>query len=70
MLAIDNDPLACAIAPRNARANGVRNIEFRMSDVLELKLTNKFDVITANLFSEILIRALPVGRARLASGGF
>ena len=59
VLAIDNDPLACAIAKRNARANGVRNIEFRTSDVLKLKLTNKFDVITANLFSEILIRRCP-----------
>ena len=68
VLAIDNDPLACAIAKRNARANGVRNIEFQTSDVLKLKLTGKFDIITANLFSEIVITALPVWFRRLARG--
>ena len=70
VLAIDNDPIACAVAKRNARANGVRNIEFRAGDVLKLKLTNKFDVITANLFSEILLTALPGWSRRLARGGF
>lgn len=69
VLAIDNDPIACAIAKRNARANGVSNIEFRMSDVLKLKITNKFDVIAANLFSEILITALPSWSRCLARGG-
>ena len=70
VLAIDNDPLACATAKRNAHENGVRNIEFRTSDVLKLKLTKKFDVITGNLFSEILIRALPRWSRRLVRGGF
>jgi ribosomal protein L11 methyltransferase len=70
VLAIDDDPIACAIAKRNARANGVRHIEFRTGDVLKLKLTDKFDVIAANLFSEILITALPRWSRRLARGGF
>lgn len=70
VLALDNDPIACAVAKRNARANGVRNIEFRTSDVLKLKLTKKFDVITANLFSEILIAVLPNWSRHLAPHGF
>ena len=70
VLAIDNDPLACAIARRNAHANDVRHIEFQTGDVLKLKPTKKFDVITANLFSEILIAALPGWSKRLARGGF
>ena len=70
VLAIDNDPSACAIAKRNARANGLRKIEFRASDILNLKLTKKFNVITANLFSEILITALPGWSRRLARRGF
>jgi len=70
VLAIDNDPVACAIAKRNARANGIRNIEFRTGDVLNLKVTEKFDIITANLFSEILIAALPGWSRHVASGGF
>ncbi|HEX8897432.1 MAG TPA: 50S ribosomal protein L11 methyltransferase, partial [Chthoniobacterales bacterium] len=69
VLAIDSDPLACSIAERNARANGVRNIEFRTGDVLKLKLRGKFDIITANLFSEILIAAVPIWSRHLASDG-
>jgi ribosomal protein L11 methyltransferase len=68
VFAIDNDPLACTVARRNARANGVRNIEFRTGDVLKQKLTEKFDIITANLFSELLIDALPRWSRHLASG--
>lgn len=70
VLAIDNDPIACATAKRNARANGVRNIDFRTTDVLKLKLTKKFNVITANLFSEILITVLPNWSRHLAPEGF
>ena len=70
MLAIDNDPVACAIAKRNARANGIRHIEFQSDDVLQLKLSEKFDFIIANLFSEILITALPGWSRSLRRGGF
>jgi ribosomal protein L11 methyltransferase len=69
VLAIDIDPIACATAKRNAWANGVSNIEFRTSDVLKLKITNEFDVIAANLFSEILITALPGWSRCLARAG-
>jgi ribosomal protein L11 methyltransferase len=69
VLAIDNDALACAIARRNAHANGVRNIEFRTGDILKLKVARKFDLISANLFSGILIAALPIWRRHLAQDG-
>jgi ribosomal protein L11 methyltransferase len=69
ILAIDNDRLACSIAQRNARANRARNIAVRNGDVLKQKLPGKFDVITANLFSEILIAALPIWSRHLASDG-
>ncbi len=69
VLAIENDPLACAIARRNARANGARQIKFYTRDVLKQKLTGKFEIITANLFSEILISAFPIWSRHLASGG-
>src|SRR5438067_1084664 len=69
VIAIDNDPLACTIAARNARANRIRNIEFRTGDVLTEKLPGKFDIITANLYSEILIAALPAWTRRLADDG-
>ena len=69
VLAVDHDPLACATAKRNARANGAQNVEIRTGDILKQKLTGKYDVITANLFSEILIAALPKCSRRLRRGG-
>ena len=69
IIAIDNDPLACSVARRNARANRVRNIEFQHGDVLRQKLSGQFDVITANLFSEILIAALPIWSRHFARDG-
>ena len=70
VLAIDNDPLACSIARRNARANRTRRIEFRTADVLKEKLDGEFDVITANLFSEILIATLPIWSRHLTRDGW
>jgi ribosomal protein L11 methyltransferase len=69
VLAIDNDPLACATAKRNARANSARSVEIRTGDILEQNLTEKFDIVTANLFSEILIQGLPIWSRHLAPGG-
>jgi ribosomal protein L11 methyltransferase len=70
VLAIDNDPRACTIANRNAHANKARQIEFRTGDILKQKLTGKFDIITANLFSELLISALSGWSPHLASDGY
>jgi ribosomal protein L11 methyltransferase len=67
VLAIDNDPLACATAKRNARAHRVRNIEVTTGDILKHKLAGKFNIITANIFSEILIDALPMWSRHLAA---
>lgn len=69
VLAIDHDPLACATAKRNKRANGLRHVEIATGDILKRKLTGKYDVITANLFSEILIKALPSWAAHLTGDG-
>lgn len=69
VLAIDNDPLACATAKRNARANHLRNIEFATGDILKQKLAGRFEIITANLFSELVIEALPVWSRHLAADG-
>lgn len=70
VVAIENDPLACSIAQRNARANRAPNIEFWTGDVLKQKPRGKFDIITANLFSEILICALPMWLSRLGRDGW
>jgi ribosomal protein L11 methyltransferase len=69
IVAIDNDPRASATAKRNADANRVHNIKFRTGDILKQKFHAKFDIITANLYSEILIAALPGWRRSLAADG-
>jgi ribosomal protein L11 methyltransferase len=69
IIAVDNDPLACVIARRNAEANRVHKIEFRAGDILKQKFPGKFDMIAANLYSEILIAALPVWKRSLAKSG-
>jgi ribosomal protein L11 methyltransferase len=70
VLAIENDPLACAAAKRNARANGARHLEITAGDILKQRLTGKCDIITANLFSDLLIATLPRLSRSLAAGGF
>jgi len=69
IVAIDNDPIATSTAERNAQKNRVKNVQFRTGDVLKQKLKGKFDVTSANLFSEILIAALPIWLPRLANDG-
>jgi ribosomal protein L11 methyltransferase len=69
IVAIDNDSVACSVAERNARANRVRNIEFQVGDILKSRLSGRFDIITANLYSEILIAAMPVWLRQLAPAG-
>jgi ribosomal protein L11 methyltransferase len=69
IVAIDNDSRACEIARRNAEANGVLHIQFRTGDVLRRKFPAQFDIITANLYSEILIAALPTWKRSLAGDG-
>ena len=75
VLGLDHDPRAVATARENARLNHLRRAKFVTSDILQFKTLVRFDVVTANLFSELLIAALPVfwraariGGAVIASG--
>ena len=47
VLGVDINPLAVELARENARLNGIRNVEFRLSDLFE-RVDGKFDVITFN----------------------
>ena len=68
ILAIDHDPLAIRTAKQNARTNGIRGVKFVLAD-LDRRLFGKFDVITANLHSELLATVLPRFRRCLVKGG-
>lgn len=71
-LGIDNDPIAIATAKQNARLNKISGVDFRVADVRKWKSSRALEVITANLYSELLIKILPkLKRARrLILSGF
>ncbi|HJX97790.1 MAG TPA: 50S ribosomal protein L11 methyltransferase [Chthoniobacterales bacterium] len=55
---IDNDPIATSTAKQNAQLNKIRGVQFRVADVRRWKSTSKIDIVTANLYSELLIEIL------------
>jgi ribosomal protein L11 methyltransferase len=59
IIAIDHDPIAIATAKENARRNKIEQVDFRVADVRKWKFPERIDIITANLFSELLIEILP-----------
>ena len=59
VIAIDYDPVAIATARANARRNKIDNIDFRVADVRRWQFPPRIEIITANLFSELLIEILP-----------
>jgi ribosomal protein L11 methyltransferase len=69
VLGLEIDPRAVAIARENARRNHISRVKFVRADLLQWKPDAHYDVIAANLFSEILIAALPIFRRALARGG-
>ena len=70
VVALDNDGQAIRIAKQNARSNKIRGIKFQVRDALRPTNRNKkSDLITANLFSELLIKALPIWRPQLKRNG-
>ncbi len=59
VIGIDVDPIAIATAKQNARLNKIDNVDFRVADVRRWNCPHKIHIVTANLFSELLIEVLP-----------
>jgi ribosomal protein L11 methyltransferase len=55
---IDNDPAAISVAKSNARLNKIRGARFQLGDVHKWNSAQKTDVITANLYGDLLIEIL------------
>jgi ribosomal protein L11 methyltransferase len=70
VIAIDSDRRAISIAKGNARLNRICGVRFEMADAIKLKTRRKFDVIVANLYSELLIAAVPIWKPLLKRAGF
>jgi len=66
VLGIDNDPAAISVAKSNARLNKIRGATFQLGDVQKWNSVQQTDVITANLYSDLLIEMLP----KLCGGGW
>jgi ribosomal protein L11 methyltransferase len=68
---IDNDPAAISVAKSNARLNKICGARFQLGDLRKQKPAQKTDVITANLYNDLLIKILPklnAGRWLIVSG--
>ena len=59
VVAIDNDAVAIATAKANAANNRISGVQFKVTDVLRWQVPKQIDVVTANLFSELLIAIAP-----------
>lgn len=68
--AIDFDPTAIRIARQNARRNRCRRVTAETGDALKYRTRRPFDIVLANLFSEVLIAASPRIAAATRPGGW
>ena len=69
VLGLDLDPGAIAHARQNARLNHISRAKFIATDLLRWRAIVRYDLITANLFSELFIAALPIFRRSLRREG-
>ena len=71
ILAMDFDPDAIRIARQNARRNGVKKIKIVYGNVAELPIRpiERFDLICANLISDVLVKERKRIVAQLNPGG-
>ena len=72
-IAVENDPLAIKYARRNAERHGVAGrIKFVEGDAIALMNRcefGRFEVVAANLFSDLLIQLFPLFPRNLLEGG-
>jgi ribosomal protein L11 methyltransferase len=59
VVGIDNDPVAISLAKSNARLNKIRGTSFQLGDVHKWDPAWETDVITANLYSDLLVEIVP-----------
>jgi len=67
VIGLDTDPLALDAARRNVELNGLRNVQIRAGSISDVRAP--FDVIAANLISEVLIGIAADVACRLKPSG-
>ncbi|HEX8281642.1 MAG TPA: 50S ribosomal protein L11 methyltransferase [Chthoniobacterales bacterium] len=68
VVGIDNDATAIATAKSNALLNGITHVRFAVGDVTQ-RLSGRYDIVAANLYSELLRTLMPSFRKALAPDG-
>ena len=66
---IDNDPQATRAARQNAKLNHVTEVAFGTADLQLWRPPQRFDIVAANVFAGILVKAMPVLKRALAPHG-
>jgi ribosomal protein L11 methyltransferase len=69
VLGTDFDAMAVRVARENVRANEIKGIELKRSDVLSWTPVRTWDIVAANLFSGVLVEAAPKIAAAVAVDG-
>jgi len=69
VLAGDFDPHAVRTAKQNVRANKARHVAVTRMDVRAWQPERKWSLVTANLFSDLLIEVTPKIAKSIARGG-
>ena len=59
VIGMDNDPAAISVAKSNAELNKIRGVSFHLRDVHKWNSAEQTDLITANLYSDLLLEILP-----------
>jgi ribosomal protein L11 methyltransferase len=59
VVGIDIDPKAISVAKANACLNKIDNVDFKLGDLRKWKARTARDIVTANLYSRLLIEILP-----------
>jgi ribosomal protein L11 methyltransferase len=59
VLGFDSDPTAVRVAKANSRLNRVRGLKLFRADVLKYQPEGSFDIVAANLYSDLFHKAAP-----------
>ncbi len=68
-LGVDVDELAVRAGGENAARNGVADRAAFIKGDLAADVTEQFDIVAANIVSDVLLRLLPDARGKMAAGG-
>ncbi|HEY5895473.1 MAG TPA: 50S ribosomal protein L11 methyltransferase [Chthoniobacterales bacterium] len=68
--AFDFDPHAVRTAQENARLNHISGVKWNVGDVLKFEATTDFDVVAANIYSELFLEAWPSLQKAVKRGGW